>query len=136
MKTKYFTYIFILIAVLLLVSALTAAEEELFVNDAFSVLPKLFEGVYAVGSGGTESLAGAELYALTASGVERLGNAAPASVRGLTGIGGAIQVRSDRIRVGLAYSFSSSRDSSSNGTIWQHSYALFLPFISYSSKSL
>ena len=52
MKKKYFISICIFAALVLIGSVLASADSEFFVNDASSPLPRFFEGVYAVGSGG------------------------------------------------------------------------------------
>ena len=112
MKTKYFCYIFILLALIASLSAFGFADESFFVNDAASVLPKLFSGVYAVGSGAPELLASGEVYALTGSGLQTLGSSESVGGGGLLYEDGSVDIRSDRVKVGLVYSFSASRDNS------------------------
>ena len=112
MKTKYFCYIFILLLLIAALSFFAFADESFFVNDDASALPKHFNGVYAVGSGGTELLASGEVYALTGSGLQLLGSSESEGGGGLLYEDGAIDIRSDRVKVGLVYSFSDSRDNS------------------------
>lgn len=99
-----------MIVAVLCCAALASAEEEIFVNDAFSLLSSL-DSVFAIGSGGTGKLGGGTVYALTANGLEKLGGDALPSGEQIE-FNEDIPIQSDRIRVGLAYSFSSSRDSS------------------------
>ena len=111
MKNRYFTYIIILIVSLVIFTLFASAEGEIFINDAFSVLSGSFDGVFAVGADGTAQLGRGDVYALSANGVEKIGTASQPSGN-MIGFNEDIPVQSDRIRVGLAYSFSSSRDSS------------------------
>lgn len=112
MKKKYFISIWIVLALLFVCSAFAAADEEFFVNDAFSVLPKRFSGVYAIGSGGTDLLVNDDVYALTGHGLQKLGSAVAEGGGGLVYENGLVEINSDRVRVGLVYSFSEARDSS------------------------
>ena len=101
-----------MIALLLAGSFLAVADETFFVNDGNSALPEYFEGVYAIGNGGTELLFTDDVYALTASGLQKLGTAMTNGGGGLLYDDGTVPIVSDRVRVGLNYSYSSSRDSS------------------------
>ena len=114
MKNKYLNYIFILIMIALLYvcSVFAAAESDIFVNDADSVLPRGFSGVYAIGSGGTDLLFTDKVYALTSQGLQTLGSANADGGGGLLYEDGSVVIGSDRVKVGLAYSFSEARDSS------------------------
>ncbi len=112
MKKKYFIYILIVIGMLFVCSMLASADEEFFVNDANSVLPNLFSGVYAIGSDGTDLLCNGDVYALTGQGLQKLGSAAAVGGGGLVSEDGTVEIRSDRVKVGLAYSFTEARDSS------------------------
>ena len=102
----------ILCGLLFGLSVLTSADVTYFVNDASSALPARFEGVYAVGGGGTSPLSTGELYALTGSGLQSLGSTDMNGGGGLLYDDGTIAISGDTVRVGLAYSFSASRDSS------------------------
>ncbi len=112
MKKKYFSYILILLFVLLLfaVSAVASPDGEFFVNDEFTLLPRYFEGVYAIGRGGTDLLVSGNLYALTSNGRQRLGAAAGTGGGGLTDDNEPVMISSDHVKVGLAYSFPDTRD--------------------------
>ena len=112
MKNKYFIYILIVLGMLFVCSILASADEEFFVNDANSVLPNRLDGVYAIGSGGTDLLCNGDVYALTGQGLQKLGSAAAVGGGGLVSEDGTVEIRSDRVKVGLAYSFTEARDSS------------------------
>ena len=142
MKRKYFIIISVFAALLLCLSAFAAADEGFFVNDADSVLPKLFDGVYAVGSGGSELLVTDQVYALSGSGLHLLGSAGTATVSdgtdtdsgsgtvggGTDAVGGggllyedgSIAIRSDTVRVGLYYSYSDARDSAVESSVLEN----------------
>lgn len=112
MKNKYINFIILLILSACVVSALAYADEVFFVNDDASMLPANMEGVYAIGSSGTDLLAAGKVYALTGKGLQMLGSDEPIGGGGLTYDDETIEIHSDRVKVGLAYSFSSARDSS------------------------
>ena len=117
MKKKYYSYIYIFLAFLLLASVCAAADGGFFVNDAESRLPDDFGNVFAVGSGGTELLPSGELFALTASGLESLGSADARGGGGLVREDGAVQIADDRVRVGLFYNYSEARDNSVESSV-------------------
>ena len=112
MKNKYFSYIFALFVLICIVSTVAFADEGFFANDASGALPGNLEGVYAIGGGGTELLYRGEIYALTGSGLQQLGTTETQGGGGLVFDDGQVEIQSDRVKVGLAYSFSSSRDTS------------------------
>ena len=112
MKKKYFTYICILVALLLVGSVFASAEEGLSVNDGSSLLTKNLEEIFAVGAHGTQPLFPGDIYALTGSGLQILGAAVNGGGGGLRYEDGVVEIGSESVKVGLAYSFSSSRDSS------------------------
>ncbi len=112
MKKKYFSYIIVFVLMLFAASVLASADGGFFVNDDVSVLPEDFDGVYAIGSGGTELLNPLRLYALTSSGVQRLGTSGGTGGGGLTVDKEPVKIFSDRVRVGLAYTFTDTRDCS------------------------
>ena len=120
MKKKYFIPIFIFAALALLASVLASADSEFFVNDGSTTLPRFFEGVYAIGSGGTESLFTDEVYALTGSGLQKLGSAISEGGGGLQYDDGTVQIKRDRVRVGLFYYFTASRDSSVDSSVLEN----------------
>lgn len=117
MKKKYFISICIFAALVLIGSVLASADSEFFVNDASSPLPRFFEGVYAVGSGGTDLLFTDEVYALTANGLQKLGSAVAEGGGGLQYEDGTVQIKRDRVRVGLFYYFTAARDSSVDSSV-------------------
>ena len=114
MKKKYFSYILLLLVVVILFAAAAVAspDGEFFVNDEFTLLPRNFEGVYAIGSGGTDLLVSGNLYALTSSGRQRLGAAAVIGGGGLTDDPEPVKLNGDHVKVGLAYNFAEARDCS------------------------
>ena len=112
MKNKYFISIFVLVTFLLLASVFASADSGFFVNDAFSMLPQFFEGVYAIGSDGAELLFSDQVYALTGNGLQLLGSANSVGGGGLLYDDGEIPITSETVKVGLSYSYSAARDSS------------------------
>ena len=63
-KKKRFLVVTAAALMVLLIAGTAYADGEFFANDAESVLPRLFEGVYAIGSGGTDLLNPDQVYAL------------------------------------------------------------------------
>lgn len=120
MKRKYFITISIVAFLLLCLSVFAMADEEFYVNDSQSVLPKLFDGVYAVGSGGTEMLFTDQVYALSGSGLQLLGGGGANGGGGLLYKDGSVPIRSDTVRVGLFYSYSAARDSAVDSSILEN----------------
>ena len=116
MKKKHFEtiYIFIIVMIVLLFacSFLATADEEFYVNDGTARLPKEFEGVFAIGKSGTQALFSGDVYALTGSGMQALGAAVSRGGGGLLYEDGTVPIQNSRVKVGLNYSFSASRDSS------------------------
>lgn len=113
MKRRILSYLFVAIACLFAVSLFATASDDLFVNDTSSRLPEFFEGVFAIGSGGTSTLPPGDIYALTANGLQLLGTAW--DVRGGGGLlydDHRIPIQDNRIKIGLNYYYSASRDSS------------------------
>ena len=112
MKKRISTYIGIILAFVLLTGVFAAADGGWYVNDALNRLPQFFDGVYAIGDGGTSLLSGSDIYALSADGLQLLGAANSTGGGGLRYDDHSIAIRSDRISVGLYYYYSASRDSS------------------------
>ena len=112
MKKQVFGYILIMLAFLVCAVVFTGATGDWFVNDSSNVLPQFFDGVYAVGKDGTERLSRDKVFALSAGGLYPLGAADSSGGGGLRYDDGVIAVRDDHVKVGLAYYYSSSRDSS------------------------
>ena len=117
MKKKYFCYILILAALVLSASVCASASGGYFVNDALSRLPDFFDGVYAIGAGGTDLLVSDQVYALSASGLEMLGGAGANGGGGLVSESGSVGIRSDKVKVGLFYKFSEARDNTVESSI-------------------
>ena len=111
-KERYFIFIAVFAVVLLFVSAFAFADSTFYVNYADAPLPRFFDGVYAIGSGGAEMLMSDQVYALSSSGLELLGSAGANGGGGLLFDDGTVEIADDTIRVGLNYSYSESRDSS------------------------
>ena len=109
------TYIIWLIAaamLLLLPFVFAQAEDGWFVNDgAGGLLPRLFDGVYAIGDGGTAPILPGDVYVLTGNGLQQLGSAGAVGGGGLVYDDHTIPVVSNTVRVGLNYYYSASRDS-------------------------
>ena len=111
MKNKYFCYIFIVVILLFAASILASADESFYVNDAHSALSARLDQVYVIGGGGVDLLRTEKVYALTGKGMQQLGDTA-AMGTGHLDDGSPVEINSDRVRVGLAYRYSSTRDSS------------------------
>ncbi len=120
MKNKYFIYILIFMALLFFASVFASADSDFYVNDEFSVLPKHFDSVYAIGTGGTDILFSDSVYALTASGLQRLGSATVSGGGGLIENDEPIMLHSDRVKVGLAYTFTPGRDCSVSSAVLEN----------------
>ena len=120
--TKQFILMIAAVVLIALIAAGTVlADGEFFVNDAGNVLPRFFEGVYAIGSGGTDLLISDQVYALSASGLQTLGSAsAEDGGGGLLYEDGSVGINSSFVRVGLFYSYSDSRDSSVDSSVLEN----------------
>ena len=103
MKKRISSYIVIIVAFLLLAGVFAAADQTWYVNDASNRLPQFFDGVYAIGDGGTSLLSGSDIYALSADGLQLLGAANSSGGGGLRYDGHRIDIRNDQISVGLYY---------------------------------
>lgn len=121
MKKHICSYILIFAAFLLLAGVFAGADQVWYVNDAVSRLPQFFDGVYAIGSGGTELLSGSSIYALSADGLQPLGAANASGGGGLRYDDHRVSIRSDRISVGLYYYYSAGRDSGVRSVTLQNS---------------
>ena len=113
MKRRILSYIFAVIVFAFAASLVASAADGFFVNDASSRLPDFFEDVYAIGAGGTSSLPNGEIYALTANGMQLLGTAW--NVRGGGGLlydNHEIPIQDSKVRIGLNYYYSATRDNS------------------------
>lgn len=120
-KQKQYMIVFALLAaVLLLTVFVVSADESYFVNDSENVLPRFFDGVYAIGSGGADLLFSDEVYALSSSGLQKLGSAGAEGGGGLLYEDGSIDIRSDIVRIGLFYSYSDARDSGVDSTVLEN----------------
>ena len=118
---KHLIWFFAAVLLIALIAAGTAfADSEFFVNDAGSVLPRFFEGVYAIGSGGTDLLFSDQVYALSSSGLQMLGSASSEGGGGLLYDDGSVEINSATVRVGLFYRYSEERDSSVDSSVLEN----------------
>ena len=93
-KQKQYIIIFALFATVLLLSVIAAsADVSYYVNDSENVLPRFFDGVYAIGSGGADLLFSDQVYALSSSGLQQLGSAGAEGGGGLLYENGSIGCR-------------------------------------------
>ena len=119
-RERYFIFIAVFAVVLLFITAFAFADSTYYVNYAGEALPRFFDGVYAIGSGGAELLMSDEVYALSAGGLQLLGSAGANGGGGLLYDDGSVEIADDTIRVGLYYSYSESRDSSVESSVLEN----------------
>ncbi|MGN1003157.1 MAG: SpoIID/LytB domain-containing protein [Oscillospiraceae bacterium] len=114
MRKKY-TITVLLIALLSLIliggGALAASSDEIFVNFSGSPFKGSFSTSYAIGANGTGLIGSDTVYALSASGLHSLTSTGAVGGGGLVSDNGTVRIRSDVIKVGLKYYYSTFRDS-------------------------
>ena len=119
-RTKYFIFIAVFAVALLSLSAAAFADSDYYVNADGSVLPRFFEGVYAIGGGEAAPLMSDQVYALSAGGLQLLGSAASGGGGGLRYDDGTISIADNVIRIGLFYSYSEARDSGVESSVLEN----------------
>ena len=120
MKKRVFNYILLIVVFLALSFTFVSADSGWYVNDAHSMVPQFFEGVFAIGSSGTAPLSSDRVYALTKNGLQLLGITNPASE--LKYENHRINIASNTVRAGLNYYYSASRDTSVGSAVLENLY--------------
>ena len=110
---KYLYCLAISVAFLLAAALGAAAAQTLYINDAQTAFSGAITEAYAIGSDGTAKISSASAYALTAKGLVSLnGETTGEGGGGLLYDNGSVLVAADKIKVGLYYYYSGSRDTS------------------------
>ena len=129
-KKKRFLVVTAAALMVLLIAGTAYADGEFFANDAESVLPRLFEGVYAIGSGGTDLLNPDQVYALSSKGLQKLESAHPVTGENLYNLR-PVNISGNTVRVGLFYSFNNYRDSAVESTVLENTSGSGFTFGTY-----
>lgn len=113
MSKRYFIFIFVVVLVLFALSGAVIASDPVYINSSDGLFDGLFSSLYATGSGGVALISTDNVWALTGDGLAYLGEDTPDDPgSGLEYTNGSISIKSNTVKVGLKYYYSSSRDSS------------------------
>lgn len=139
MKKKYTRFILSLFVLAMLLAgggALAASSDEIFVNFANSPLNGVISASYAVGAGGTALIGTDNVYALTANGLQPLSSVNFNGGGGLVSDNGTVRIKSNMIKVGLKYYYSTFRDSGMTAANLQNEVGSGYAFGYYDSDRL
>ena len=129
-KKRCFIVIVATALIVLLIAGAAYADVTFYVNDAESVLPRLFEGVYAIGSGGTDLLNPDQVYTLSSKGLQKLESPLSVADGNIYGLS-PVNISGNTIRVGLFYSFNNYRDSALESTVLENTSGSGFAFGTY-----
>ncbi len=114
MSKRYLIIILVLVLALFVLSGIGLASDPIYINSADGVFDGALSSLYAIGGEGTALIFGDSAWALTGSGLAMLGRQPDDDIgsSGLEYADGSIAIKSNVVKVGLKYYYSSSRNSS------------------------
>lgn len=106
MSKRYFIIILVIVLALFVLSGIGLASDPVYINSSEGLFDGLFSTLYAIGGEGVSIIPTDNVWALTGSGLAQLG------AQNGEEQGPQVEIKSNTVKVGLKYYYSSSRNSS------------------------